>query len=237
MSAIAATTQQATVLQNYSMVRAIAYKIHQRLPRTVEVDDLVSVGVIGLMEAMDRYDAQRAVPFETYARHRIHGAIMDSLRAQDWVPRSVRRKADSLERTRTRLRENLGRTPTHSEMAADLNLTVDKLEQMIKGSEIRKVLSLDAPLATDNPTPLVEQVATSQEGVIHDWQEREVRSALVQAVRRLPERERQAITLYYLNEISLKEVGAELGVTESRACQICSSAIKRLRFRLRDLLN
>jgi len=237
MSAIAATTQQATVLQNYSMVRAIAYKIHQRLPRTVEVDDLVSVGVIGLMEAMDRYDAQRSVPFETYARHRIHGAIMDSLRAQDWVPRSVRRKADHLERSRARLRENLGRTPTSAEMAKDLNLTVDKFEQLIKGSEIRKVLSLDAPVATDNPTPLVEQVASSEESVLSQWQDREVRDALIQAIRQLPDRERSAITLYYLNEISLKEVGAQLGVTESRACQICSSAIKRLRFRLRNLLS
>ena len=237
MSAAQVITQnQSNVLEHYSMVRAIAYKIHQRLPRTVEVDDLVSVGVIGLMEAIERYDASRAVPFETYARHRIHGAIMDNLRATDWVPRSVRRKAQQIGLAKTRLQESLGRSPTHAELANDMDITVDKLEKMVQTSEIRQLLSLDAPVANDNPTPLVEQVARDDDDVLATWEDTQIKEALMQAIEHLPAREREAISLYYLHELSLKQVGAELGVTESRACQICSSAVKRLRFRMRSVM-
>jgi RNA polymerase sigma factor FliA len=228
--------QQSAVMQHYPMVRAIAYRIHARLPRTVDVDDLVSVGVIGLMEAMDRYDASRSVPFETYARHRIHGAIVDALRAQDWVPRSVRRKADRIETSRRRLHLRHGRAPTVTEMASDLGVSAIKFQDLRRGSEIRTMLSLDAPMASDNTTPLVEQVADDCEDLMSQWQTREVKEAILVAIERLPERERTAIALYYLHELSLKEVGKVLGVTESRSCQICSSAIKRLRFRLRNLL-
>jgi RNA polymerase sigma factor for flagellar operon FliA len=227
---------QSNVLRHYSMVRAIAYKIHQRLLRTVEVDDLVSVGVIGLMEAIERYDASRAVPFETYARHRIHGAIMDNLRATDWVPRSVRRKAQQIGVAKTRLEDRLGRAPSQAEIADDMDITVNKLEKMVQTSEIRQLLSLDAPVAMDNPTPLIEQVARDDDDVLAKWEDTQVKDALIQAIEHLPAREREAISLYYLHELSLKQVGAELGVTESRACQICSSAVKRLRFRMRSVM-
>jgi len=228
-------SQQQVVLQHYPMVRAIAYRIHSRLPRTVDVDDLVSVGVIGLIEAMDRYDSTRAVPFETYARHRIHGAIVDALRAADWVPRSVRRKADRIEASKKRLKNSLGRTPRIDEVADDLGVTVDKYRSLVTGSEIRQLLSLDAPTATDNATPLIEQVAGNDD-MMERWQSRETKEAILRAIQHLPERERTAIALYYLHEMSLKEVGKVLGVTESRSCQICSQAIKRLRFRLRTLM-
>lgn len=221
------------VLRHYPMARAIACRIHQRLPKAVELDDLISAGVTGLLEAIDRYDPTRKVPFETYAKHRIHGAVVDALRSSDWVPRSVRRKADLVHTTRKQLSEQLGRTPTRAEMAKGCRVTVKKFDAIVKDSQIRSLLSLDAPMGDGNPTPLVEQVADEFEDPTQRWVAEELRTAMLDALERLPEREKTALALYYLHEMSLKEVGGVLGVTESRACQLCGQGIKRLRQRLK----
>lgn len=228
--------RQAIVLEHYDMVRAIAGRIYHRLPRMVDLDDLVSAGVTGLIEAIDRYDPSRSVPFEVYARHRIRGAVVDTLRAQDWVPRSVRRKADRIDTTRLRLQEELGRSPNREEMADAIEVTPRKLDAMIRESEIRPLLSLDAPVGGDNPTPLVEQVGNGDD-LLDRWQHAELSDLALDALRNLPERERIAVGLYYLHQLSLKEVGQVLGVTESRACQLCTAGVKRLRFRLRQHAN
>jgi RNA polymerase sigma factor for flagellar operon FliA len=225
---------QDVVLDHISMVRAIAYRIHSRLPRSVDVDDLISVGVIGLMEAIERYEADRMVAFEQYARHRVHGAIMDALRAADWVPRSVRRHADRLDAARRSLMDDTGREPTPDEMSAQLGVSVDEYQGLISAAEIRQLLSLDAPMGADSTTPLVEAVADSGDDLLTRWQLAEQRVALLEAIDLLPDRERTAIALYYLHEMSLKDVGKVLGVTESRACQIAGAAVKRLRTRLRE---
>lgn len=224
------------MLKHYSLARTIACRIYQRLPKAVELDDLISAAVTGLLEAIDRYDADRAVPFETYAKHRIHGAVVDALRAADWVPRSVRRKADRIDTTRTALAEGLGRRPSRPEMAKALGLTLHKYDAMVTDSQIRQLLSLDAPVGDDNVTPLVESIA-GDDDLMGRWQHAELKQAALEAVKRLPDRERTAVALYYLHEMSLKEVGKVLGVSESRACQLCSQAIKRLRFRLRSYVN
>jgi len=228
----AQSQRQQLIREHYPMARAIACRIHQGLPRAVDLDDLISAGVEGLIEAVDRYDPSRSVPLKTYARHRIHGAVVDALRAADWVPRSVRRKADRIERTRARLHESLGRKPTRAEMATNLRVPVKKYDAMVKDSQIRPLLSLDAPIGQGNTTPLVEQVPT-HDNLLQRWQHRELKEATMKALQRLPERERTAIALYYLHELSLKEVGKVLGVTESRACQLCSQGVKRLRVRLK----
>jgi RNA polymerase sigma factor for flagellar operon FliA len=199
----------------------------------VDVDDLISSAVMGLIEAIDRYDSTRAVPFETYAKHRIHGAVVDALRSSDWVPRSVRRKGDLIEMTRASQTRTQGRSPTRPEMATALNITPAKYDAMVTDSEIRTLLSLDAPVGTDNPTPLIEQVAGTH-NLMAKWQNEERKVATIDAIQNLPERERTAIALYYLHELSLKEVGQVLNVTESRACQLCSQGVKRLRVRLKS---
>lgn len=227
------TERNELVMRHYSMARAIACRIHQRLPKAVELDDLISAAVTGLIEAIDRYDATRKVPFETYAKHRIHGAVVDTLRAADWVPRSVRRKADLIETTRKQLSEQLGRTPTRREMARSCEVSVKKYDAIVKDSQIRSLLSLDAPMGDGNPTPLVEQVASDFDDPTERWVDAELKVAMRQALERIPEREKTALALYYLQEMSLKEVGGVLGVTESRACQLCGQGIKRLRRRLR----
>lgn len=229
-----ALEREQLILKHYPMARAIACRIYQRLPKAVELDDLISAGVTGLLEAIDRYDHTRKVPFETYAKHRIHGAVVDALRAADWVPRSVRRKSDLIHTTRNDLQERLGRTPTRKEMAKGCRVTVKKYDALVRDSQIRPLLSLDAPMGDGNPTPLVEQVAGDAEDPTGRWEGEELKQATLGALERLPEREKTALSLYYLHEMSLKEVGSVLGVTESRACQLCGQGIKRLRRRLRS---
>ena len=226
--------RNALVLRHYTLVQRIARQIHSRLPQSVELDDLISVGVVGLIESIARYNPSRGVPFDTYARHRIRGAILDALRAVDWVPHSVRRKAQSIEHARRSLRAERGRTPTEREMAERLGIELDDYRNLVRDSEIRQLLSLDAPAANDNPTPLVEQVASDSD-LEEKTGEDELRTLVMGAVSRLPEREATALTLYYFHELPLKVVGEHLGVTESRACQLCGQGVKRLRRKLGHL--
>lgn len=228
------STRNAIVTQHYGLVRRIARQIHSRLPQSVELDDLISVGVVGLIESIARFNPSRGVPFDTYARHRIRGSILDALRAVDWVPHSVRRKAQSIERARRTLQTIHGRTPTEQEMATRLGIELPAYRNLVRDAEIRQLLSLDAPAANDNPTPLIEQVA-SEVDLEHSTGDSELRSLVVGAVEKLPEREATAITLYYFHELPLKEVGRHLGVTESRACQLCGQGVKRLRRKLGHL--
>lgn len=228
-------TQQ-LIVEHYPLVRAMACRIHTRLPKQVEVDDLISAGVLGLIAAIDRYDAERSVPFDTYARHRIRGAIMDALRAMDWVPRSVRRKHDHIEQTRTLLRNRHGRTPSRAEVVKAMEMTDKNFESYEADSCIRTIHSLDVAVNDDNNTPLVEQIAGDAD-IMADTLDDELRGQVIDAIRFLPERERTAVGLYYLQETPLKEIGKTLGVTESRACQLRSQGIKRLRYRLRRLID
>jgi len=235
-TAVNRTAEQTVIMRHYPMVRAMAYRIHQRLPRQVDVDDLISAGVLGLITAFHRYDSSRAVPFETYARHRVRGAIVDAIRAMDWVPRSVRRKADYIESTRRTLHRRAGRLPSREEMAGALDVTVEKYDNMVTDAEIRTLFSLDQPINEDNPTPLVEQLAGDGDYLAHREIE-ELKAQAIDAIRHLPERESTTVAMYYLRENSLKEIGEVLGVTESRVCQLRSQGIKRLRYRLRNALH
>lgn len=238
MSAVKETTtsRNEMLLEHYDLARAIAFKVHQRLPSTVDLDDLISAAVTGLIEAIDRYEAERAIPFVAYAKYRIHGAVVDTLRAADWVPRSVRKKAHQIEEVRTHLNDKLKRHPTRDEMAHAMELTPEKYDQMFDDSKLRKLLSLDAPIDSDNSTPLIEAIPADGD-LTTDWQKRQLQTAVLKEIESLPDREKTAIVLYYLRELSLKEVGTVLGVSESRACQLCTQATKRLRFRLRNHVN
>jgi RNA polymerase sigma factor FliA len=230
----AVNAQQELILANYAMVRSVAYRIHKRLPRQVEVDDLISAGVLGLIAACDRYDASRSVPFETYARHRVRGAIVDALRAMDWVPRSVRRKADQLDNTRRTLRLHSGRRPTRNEMVGAMEISGDKYDTMVRDAEIRTLFSLDQPLSDESGTPLVEQISNDDD-FLSDMESDQLKGQVIEAIRTLPDRERTTVAMYYLKETPLKEIGKVLGVTESRACQLRSQGVKRLRYRLRNV--
>jgi RNA polymerase sigma factor for flagellar operon FliA len=227
--------RQQRAVQHIDLVRSIAHRLHARLPRSVDVNDLINVGIIGLMEAIDRYDDTRSVPFEVFAKPRIQGAIVDELRSQDWVPRTVRRRAELINDTKENLSRRLGRTPNREEMAKAIDVSTRDYDRMVRNSQVRSVLSLDTPTHAENPTPLIDQLSDDSD-MLDDWQQQELKAVVVDAIRRLPERERTAVRMYYLEERPLLEVGEALGVSESRASQLHRRGIERLKFKIRDYL-
>jgi RNA polymerase sigma factor for flagellar operon FliA len=220
-------------VENLKLVHSIARRIHARLPRSVELDDLVNEGFAGLLEAIDRYDGYRSVPLHLFARTRITGAILDMLRGLDWVPRTVRRRAEQLDHTRDSLQLRLGRAPNREEVAGALGVELDKLDRMERNAQIRRVTSLDAPTSPNSETPLVETLAVDDDPVEARCEE-ERRAAVMDAVDRLPPRERAAVRGFYLEELPLVEVGRALGVSESRASQLHRNGVERLRFKTRE---
>jgi len=220
------------ILKHYPLVRTIASRMIRRLPASVELDELVNVGALGLIDAVDRFDPSREVPFKAYAEIRVRGAIVDALRGADWVPRSVRRKVTRIENAREKLLYAQDRDPTREEMAAELEITVDEYENLCGDAQIRKLVSLDSPVDEDNGSMLLERISNDDEDVLSQWSHEELKREVMGAVHHLPKKERTAVALYYLHELTLKEIGEVLGVTESRACQLRSAGIKRLKFRL-----
>ncbi|MEQ1570146.1 MAG: FliA/WhiG family RNA polymerase sigma factor [Myxococcota bacterium] len=223
----------ARVVEYYPLARMIAKRTHARLPKGIDLDDLVSTAVIGLIEAVERYDPDRGVAFKSYAKHRIQGAILDSLRATDWVPRAVRRRAELVEAARKSLIASLGHSPTVTELARYLQLPVDEVQQLLQNTDTRPLLSLDVPVDDESGTPLADLVPDEETSPDRYFEARQLRQAAIDAIEELPERERVAIVLFYFQELSLKEVGTVLGVSESRACQLNAQGIKRLQSRLR----
>lgn len=224
----------ALLTEHYPLARSIAKRTHARLPKGVDLDDLTSVAVMGLMEAADRFDPSRGVCFKSFAKHRIQGAIIDTLRANDWVPRSVRRRVDAVESTCARMREELGRNPTALEVAERLEIDVEQVEAALD-ADTRPLLSLDVPMDEDGDTFLGDAIP-ADDRPDQRYEEAQIRAATIAALGSLPEREQQAITMFYFRELPLKEVGAMLGVSESRACQLCSQGTKRLREALRAMV-
>jgi RNA polymerase sigma factor for flagellar operon FliA len=228
-------TREATLLDYYSVVQRIAGRMARRLPPNVDKEELIQEGMIGLMDAHERFDRTLGVPFKAYAETRIQGAMYDWLRKQDVVPRSVRRKANAIDRARADLKRTLDRQPSRAELAEHLELSTAELGVMEKDARIRKVISMDASTTADGETPLVESLCQPDaEGADDSLFGKQVRDLTYSAIENLPDRERKAIHLYHLQGFTLKETGRALGVTESRACQLTKQAITRLRFRLRN---
>ena len=220
--------RQQMILEHYPLVRTIAGRMVRRFPSNVEVDELVNVGMLGLIDALDRFDPTRGVPFKAYAEIRIRGHIVDNLRQADWVPRSVRRKFLRIEAARVRLRTALKREPTRDEMAVDLEISVVEFDDLCGDAEIRRLISLDTPLDEEGSSTIGDQVADDGDSVLDHWIMGETTTEVKDAVERLPDRERTVVTLYYMRGLQLKEIGETLGVTESRVCQIRGQAVKRL---------
>ena len=221
------------IVEYYPLARTIAKRTHSRLPKGIDLDDLVSTAVIGLIEAVERFDANRGVAFKSYAKHRIQGAILDSLRATDWVPRAVRRRAELVDSANKSLRDSLGRAPTISELSAHLGMSIEETHDLVNNTDTRPLLSLDVPVDDEAGTPLADLVPDNEVMPDRWFEARQLRQRAIDAIDELPERERIAIHLFYFQELSLKEVGSVLGVSESRACQLNTQGIKRLQARLR----
>lgn len=221
---------------NYSpLVKFVAGRVGVGLPRNVESADLVSYGVFGLIDAIEKFEPERGFKFETYAINRIKGAILDELRALDWVPRSVRAKAREIERSMTELEHRLQRNPTDEELAHHLESSVSELHQTLAEISNLGIVALDEVFAPDNGSSLKDMVADpSGLGPEAAFQKEETRRILADAINRLPDRERLVLTLYYFEGLTLAEIGEVLGVTESRVCQIHAKSVISLRNRMAE---
>ena len=221
-----------TILAYYPMVRGIAGRMVSRIPASVDLEEFVNIGVLGLIDAVERFDPTRGVPFKAYAEIRIRGAIVDALRASDWTPRSVRRKANQIQHARDKLRNELRRDPTRDEMSEAVELSPDSFDNLVRDAEIRRLVSINAPLSADSTTTIADQVPSQEPDIESTWVHEELKQEVLAAIRLLPMKERTAVTLYYLNNLTLKEIGSILGVTESRACQLRSQGINHLKSKL-----
>jgi RNA polymerase sigma factor for flagellar operon FliA len=225
------------VMDHVPLVKSLAQRLAQRLPAQVEVNDLISVGVLGLVEAANRYRPTLGVPFDAFARRRVNGAMLDSLRDLDWAPRSLRRLRRDLDATLGRLRHELGREPVEREIAEAMNLSVPQYErtlESLRALDVATIRQLDAP-GPDGES-LLDVAIDPEEGLVAKLERTELREHLARAIVNLPERERQILALSYEEELTLAEIGHVLGVSESRVCQLRSLAISRLRSSLKDSL-
>jgi len=228
--------RDALVIAHVDLVKTMASRLGRRLPSQVEISELVSVGVMGLIDAATRYRPSLGVPFDAFARRRIHGAMLDALRGLDWVPRSVRKLQRQSEEVTARLRQSLGREPEGEEIAAGMGLSIDDYTHLL--DEIRTIeVAVARPSQADGePTSLIDLVIDSGSGQHVQLERAELRQHLARALRQLPERERQVLALSYVQELTLAEIGKVFGVGESRISQIRTQAILRLRSLLRPAL-
>jgi RNA polymerase sigma factor for flagellar operon FliA len=230
-------TREEIVHKYLHLVKYVAGRISVNLPPNVEINDLINDGILGLIDATEKYDDARGVKFETYAITRINGAILDALRALDWVPRAVRQRARELERVYQDLESELGRAASEEEVAERMGLTrkeLDVLMQKIRGTS---VLSLEefVPNEKGYEIPLLGTLKDNDNDVTSAVEAREVKAALIKAVDDLPPQERTVISLYYFEGLTLKEIKGVLNVSESRVSQIHAQAVIHLRGKLRGL--
>ena len=233
---MSAQEREHLLMEHLPTVRYLARRIHERLPQHVDLDDLVSAGVVGLIDAFSKFDHGKKVQFKSYAQFRIRGAILDSLRTLDWSPRELRRKGRAVEEAVRSLTQTLGRAPAEQEIAGAMSLTLADYQTLLgelKGLEIgslhmeRSEDSGDEELAYIPGAPEDDPLFRCLKG--------EMKQRLVDAIEELPEKERMVLTLYYYEELTMKEIGLTLGVVESRVSQIHSSAVVRLRVALASL--
>lgn len=228
--------QERLLLEHLPVVRFLARRIHERLPQHVDIEDLVSAGVVGLLDAFSKFDPEKKVQFRSYAQFRIRGAILDSLRTLDWSPRELRRKGRAVEEAIRILTARLGRPPGEGEIAEEMSLSLDGYQQLLgdlKGLEIgtlhmeRNEDSGEEELAYVPGNPEDDPLFRCLRG--------ELEERLAGAIQDLPDRERLVMTLYYYEEMTMREIGLALGVVESRVSQVHASAVIHLRAALKDL--
>ena len=227
------------ILRYSPLVKYVAGRVGVGLPPNIEQADLVSYGIFGLIDAIEKFDISRAIKFETYAISRIKGAIIDELRAIDWIPRSVRYKAREVEKAYAALEARLHRTPTEPEVAEELGIGLDELHTIFSQVSFVNVIALDELLNVGgergDKLSLVDTLEdTKAEDPVQAFETEETKYLLARAINTLPEREKIVVTLYYYEGLTLAEIGQVLGVTESRICQMHTKAVLQLRAKLND---
>lgn len=225
-------TQQ-SVAAYAQLVKRLAYQLVARLPSSVQVDDLIQAGMMGLLDALQGFDDNQGAQFETYATQRIRGAMLDELRDADWAPRSVRKQARDIENAIQQLQQSLGLAPSEQQIADAMGVPLTEYQQMLAEAHGHQLVhyedfenedgeTVGFNLTDTRPTPLQ---------VLHD---EGMRDTLIKGISELPEREKMVMAMYYQEDLNLKEIGAVLGVSESRVCQLHSQAILRLRGKMKE---
>lgn len=222
----------ALVVRHAELVKRIAYHLAGRLPASVEVDDLIQAGMLGLLEAAANYTADRGASFETYAGIRIRGAMLDALRKLDWAPRSVHRKARAAAAAIREIEAEFGREARDGEIAQRMGVPLEEYHKITRDAASCRIASLDDTNGDEDS--LLGRVEDESADPFSDATEEGFRAALAKAIQELPDRERLVMSLYYDDELNLKEIGAVLKVTESRVCQLHGQALVRLKARLVD---
>jgi RNA polymerase sigma factor for flagellar operon FliA len=233
--------RDALILNFSPLVKYVAGRLASNLPQNVDTADLISYGIFGLIDAIEKFDRSRAIKFETYAIARIKGAIIDELRAMDWVPRSVRSRAREIESAYVVLENRLRRVPTDSEVADHMGISVKDLGDILTKLSYTSVVSFEELWVSSDRDDAQSAIGSIKDDSAEDpvaiFESVEIKNILAEAIDRLPEREKTVITLYYYEGLTLKEIGQVLGVTESRVSQLHTKSVLRLRARLHTALS
>jgi RNA polymerase sigma factor for flagellar operon FliA len=227
--------RNALIRQYQPLVRRLAHHMMAKLPASVEVDDLIQVGLIGLSDALTRFEASQGVQFETFATQRIRGAMLDELRENDWMSRGSRKSQKDIEVAMRKVEHRLGRSPVESEIAAELGMPLAEYQTLlgkVRGTQLVYLEDM-ARRSEDDDTYLDRHVADTDADPLSMLRDHRLRQALVTAIKGLPEREQYIMSMYYEQDMNLKEIAAVLDVTESRICQLHSQSIARLRAKMR----
>jgi RNA polymerase sigma factor for flagellar operon FliA len=238
---IPASLKEQIVLEHTPLIRYIVNRIAVRLPSHIDLDDLHNTGVIGLMDAIEKYDPEKNCKFKTYAEFRIKGAILDQLRSLDWVPRSVRQKSRRLERAYGEVEQRLGRSASEDEVADSLGLQIDKFHELLNQVRGISLVNLEEIRGNspdgDRPGNFADVVEdVHSENPFATLKLGEMKQIVADTIGTLPEKERLVVSLYYYEDLNMKEIGGILGITESRVCQIHTKAVLRLRAKLKGIL-
>ena len=233
---ITAADRDRLLLEHLPTVRFVARRIHERLPQHVDMEDLISAGMVGLIDAFAKFDHGKQVQFKSYAQFRIRGAILDSLRTLDWSPRELRRKGRAVEETVRSLTAQMGRAPSEQEIAKGMQLSLQEYQQLLGELKGLEIGSLNMERNEDGGDDELSYLpGTESDEPLFRCLKGELRQHLIDAIATLPEKERMVLSLYYYEELSMKEIGMTLGVVESRISQIHSAAVIRLRAAMADL--
>lgn len=230
------------LLEYAHIVKYIAYRIASNLPASVDRDDLISSGIMGLIKAVETFEPERGFKFETYGGHKIRGAILDELRAQDWVPRSVRQKSREVQRTYTELENELGRMPYDDEVCEKLKISEKEFEDLLCDITPTTIISLEEAMpdrgSDSKELHIIDTIEDpGSQNPLRELGFTEIKNILKEAIGSLPEKEKLVVALYHYEELTLKEIGVVLDITESRVSQIHSKAILKLRGRLMQKIN